>query len=111
MKPRHVYPVLALLLLALALVVIGYIGMRLQNYNEARSWHIEVRGRAPIYERSRYPYGSQSPPNPIVGYLEVGSKPDVRGMVYAEPWPYWEIQLESGERGYLFAPDVEISRK
>jgi len=111
MKPRHLYLILALLVLALSLVVIGYIGMRVQNYIEARSWHIEVKVRAPVYESSSYPYGSQSPPNSIVGYLEVGSKPDVRGMRYDEPWPYWEVQLESGKRGYLFAPDVKISRK
>ncbi len=57
------------------------------------------------------PYDSQSPPHPIIGYLEVGSKPHVRRIALVEPWPYWEVQLLSGARGYLFAPDVEVSRK
>ena len=111
MKPRYIYFVAGLLLLALVLAVAGYAGMRVQNYNEARSWHIEVKVRAPIYEKSSYPYGSQSPPNAIVGYLEVGAKPNIRSMGWAEPWPYWEVQLESGKRGYLFAPDVKVSRR
>src|SRR3989454_1172898 len=67
--------------------------------------------RAPIYANPTYPYGSQSPPNPIIGYLEVGSKPHVRRMEFVEPWPYWEVRLESGARGYLFAPDVKVSRR
>jgi hypothetical protein len=110
MKPRHIYFVLAALL-ALGLVVIGFVGTRIQSYNEARSWRIEVKVRAPVYENPTYPYGTQSRPNRIVGYLEVGSKPEVRGIAYVEPWPYWEVQLQSGARGYLFAPDVEVSRK
>ena len=57
------------------------------------------------------PYGSQSPPHPIIGYLEVGSKPHVRRIALVEPWPCREVQLLSGARGYLFAPDVEVSRK
>jgi len=111
MKPRYTYSIAGLLLLALGLVVAGYAGMRIQSYQEAHSWRIEVKVRAPVYEKSSYPYGSQSPPNPVVGYLEVGSKPDVRGMGWEEPWPYWEVQLESGARGFLFAPDVEVSRR
>jgi hypothetical protein len=111
MKPRHVYLVLVVPLLAFGLVVMGFVGMRIQSYNEARSWGIEVKVRAPVYEKPIYPYGTQSPPNRVVGYLEVGSKPDVRGMGWREPWPYWEVQLQSGARGYLFAPDVEVSRK
>jgi len=82
MKPRYAY-----LVLALGLVVVGYVVMRVQNYHEARSWNIEVKVRAPVYESSSYPYGSQSPPNAIVGYIEVGSKPDVRGMEYGKDWP------------------------
>ena len=66
--------------------------------------------RAPIYANPTYPYGSQSPPNPIIGYLEVGSKPHVRRIALVEPWPYWEVQPQSGARGYLFAPDVEVTR-
>ncbi len=46
----------------------------------------------------------------IVGYIEVGGKPDVRGITYDKPWPYWEVRLQSGQRGYLFAPDVELGR-
>src|SRR5436309_13847640 len=115
LKPRYIYVVAyvvaGLLLLASALVVVGYLGMRFQNDREALRWDIEIKVRAPIYANPSYPYGSQSPPNPIIGYLEVGSKPDVRRMEFVEPWPYWEVQLESGVRGYLFAPDVEVRRR
>ena len=103
--------VLALIFLALGLAAIGYVGMRFQSDIEALRWDIEIKVRAPIYANPTYPYGSQSPPNPIIGYLEVGSKPDVRRMEFVEPWPYWEVQLESGVRGYLFAPDVEVRRR
>ncbi len=111
MKPRPVYLVLALVLLALGLAAIGYVGMRFQSDIEALRWDIEIKVRAPTYANPTYPYGSQSPPNPIIGYLEVGSKPHVRRMGFVEPWPYWEVQLESGARGYLFAPDVKVSRR
>ena len=115
LKPRYIYVVAyvvaGLLLLASALVVVGYLGMRFQSDIEALRWDIEIKVRAPIYANPTYPYGSQSPPNPIIGYLEVGSKPDVRRMEFVEPWPYWEVQLESGVRGYLFAPDVEVRRR
>src|SRR6266403_2273929 len=111
MKARYIYLVAGLLLLASALVLVGYFGMRSQSDMEALRWDIEIKVRAPIYANPTYPYGSQSPPNPIIGYLEVGSKPHVRRMGFVEPWPYWEVQLESGARGYLFAPDVEVSRR
>jgi hypothetical protein len=106
MKTRYVC-----LLLLLSLVLGVYAVFRVQNYYEARSFDLRVKVRTPVYERSRYPYATQSPLNTIVGYLEVGSTPDVRGMTYDKPWPYWEVRLESGGTGYLFAPDVEISRK
>src|SRR6267143_2557621 len=109
MKPR--YLVAGLLLLASALVGVGYLGMRFQSNIEALRWDIEIKVRAPVYANPTYPYGSQSPPNPIIGYLEVGSKPHVRRIELVEPWPYWEVQLESGARGYLFAPDVKVSRR
>jgi hypothetical protein len=105
MKARYVY-----LVLAFAVVLGGYVALRLQNYYEARSFDIEVKVRAPVYQKSSYPYGSQSPPSLIVGYIEVGAKPDVRGITYDKPWPYWEVRLESGKTGYLFAPDVEVRR-
>jgi len=111
MKPRLVYLVLALVFLALGLAAIGYFGMRFQSNREALRWDIEIKVRAPIYANPTYPYGSQSPPNPIIGYLEVGSKPHVRRVAFVEPWPYWEVQLESGARGYLFAPDVHVTRR
>jgi hypothetical protein len=107
-KSHQVYRVVAV---ALCLGIGGYVILRVQNYHEARSWSIEIKVRTPVYETSAYPYGSQSPPNAIVGYLEVGSKPDVRAMAYDKPWPYWEVRLESGKRGYIFAPDVEAGRR
>jgi hypothetical protein len=112
MKKRYLYVVLAL-----ALLLGGYAALRVQNhyrsqnYYEARSFDIEVKVRAPVYEKSTYPYGTQSPPNPIVGYIEVGSKPDVQGITYDKPWHHWEVRLESGRTGYLFAPDVEVRGK
>ena len=106
MKTRYVY-----LSLALSLAFGGYLLLRVQNYYEARTFDLEVKARAPVYEKSSYPYGTQSPPNAIVGYLEVGSKPDVRGITYDKPWPYWEVRLESGKTGYLFAPDVQVHGK
>ena len=111
MKPRAVYLVLALVFLALAFVVVGYLGMGFQSNTEALRWDVEIKVRAPIYANPTYPYGSESPPNPIIGYLEVGSKPHVRRVAFVEPWPYWEVQLESGARGYLFAPDVAVRRR
>jgi hypothetical protein len=112
MKKRYLYVVLAL-----ALLLGGYVALRvhnhygLQNYNEARSFDIEVKVRAPVYEKSTYPYGTQSPPNPIVGYIEIGSKPDVQAITYDKPSHYWEVRLDSGKTGYLFAPDVEVRGK
>jgi hypothetical protein len=86
-------------------------GIWLYNYREAQSWLLEVRTSAPIYETDEYPYGSQSPPNRVVGYLKPGEKPDVISMGYGKDWPYWKVRLPSGERGYLFAPDVDFKRK
>ena len=105
MKPQR------LLILALGLIAVGYVVMRVENYYEARRWHIEVKVRAPVYEKSTYPYGTQSPPSPVVGYLKVGSKQDLRGVEYDEDYPHWEVRLESGKRGYLFMPDVQASQR
>jgi hypothetical protein len=111
MKRRRIYVgASALLLVASALAVIGYLRMYFQSQTEALRWNIEVKVRAPVYANPSYPYGSQSPPSSVIGYLEVGSKPHVRRVAYDDPWPYWEVPLESGLRGYLFAPDVEASR-
>lgn len=104
MRPRNVY-----LILAVSVIAAGYVVMRVENYYEARRWHIEVKVRAPVYEKPIYPYGTQSPPNPVVGYLEVGAKPDLRSVDYDKDYPYWEVRLESGKRGYLFMPDVQAS--
>ena len=110
-KRHHLYLAGGLLLFASAFVIVVYLSMGFQDNIEALRWDIEVKVRAPIYANPTYPYGSASPPNPIIGYLEVGSKPHVRRVVLVEPWPYWEVQLESGARGYLFAPDVEVRRR
>jgi hypothetical protein len=86
-------------------------GTWLYNYWEAQSWLLEIRTPAPIYETDEYPYGSQSSLNRVVGYLKPGEKPDVISMGYGKDWPYWKVRLPSGERGYLFAPDVDFKRK
>jgi hypothetical protein len=77
MKTRYVY-----IVLALAIVLGGYVALRVQNYYEARSFDIKVKVRAPVYEKSTYPYNNQSPPNAIINYIKVGSKPNVKNMTY-----------------------------
>ena len=92
MKRRRIYVgASASLLVASALAVIGYLGMYFQIQTEALRWNLEVQVRAPVYANPSYPYGSQSPPNPVIGYLEVGSKPHVRRVAYDDPWPYREV--------------------
>jgi len=110
-KRHHLYFAGGLLLLVFALAGVGLLGMLFESNIEAERWDVEVSVRAPIYANPTYPYGSESPPNSIIGYLEVGSKPHLRRIVLVEPWPYWEVRLESGERGYLFAPDVHVKRR
>lgn len=44
---------------------------------KAQSWLLEVKTRAPVYENEAYPYGSNSPPNRVVAYLQPGEKPQV----------------------------------
>lgn len=92
-------------------VAAGVGAWRVHNYYEARSWHIEVKERAPVYEDDAYPYASQSPRNRIVGYLEPGEAADVSSINYGKDYVYWKVRLKSGERGYLFSPDVEIRRE
>ena len=55
MKPRYIYLAAGLLLLASALVVVGYLGMRFQSDIEALRWDIEIKVRAPIYANPTYP--------------------------------------------------------
>jgi hypothetical protein len=99
------------LILAVILIACGYAALRLEGYYEAQRWQFDVSVRAPAYENSSYPYGSQSPPNAIVGYIEVGTQPDARSMDYGKDYPYWEVRLASGQRGYLFGPDVRVRPK
>ena len=77
-----------MLLIASAMVLAGYLAAYLQGQTEALRWNIEIKVRAPVYANPSYPYGSQSPPNPIIGYLEVGSRPHIRRVAYDDPWLY-----------------------
>jgi len=87
--------------------------LRIADYFEARSWRVSTNGNisSPIYETDNYPYGSQSPPNRVVGYLKPGEIADIVSMGYGKEWPYWKVRLQSGNRGFLFAPDVKAEKK
>jgi hypothetical protein len=110
-KRHHLYLAGGLVLFVSAFVIVVCLGIGFEGNIEALRWDVEIKVRAPIYANPTYPYGSASLPNPIIGYLEVGSKPHVRRVAFVEPWPYWEVQLESGASGYLFAPDVQVRRR
>jgi hypothetical protein len=97
------------LAIATVMAVVGVV--QLDNYWAAQNWHLEVKTRTPIYKTDDYPYGSQSLPNKVIGYLNPGEKPNILGMDYGKEWPYWIVRLSSGQKGYLFAPDVEFKRK
>lgn len=95
--------------IAVFVAVVGVV--QLVNYWGTQSWHLDVKTRAPVYETDEYPYGSQLLPNKVVGYLEPGDIPKVLAMHYGNEWPYLVVRLPSGQKGYLFAPDVELKRK
>jgi hypothetical protein len=78
---------------------------------KAQSWLLEVKIRAPVHENEAYPYGSNSPPNRVVAYLQPGEKPQVISGGFGKEWPYWKVRLPSGQTGYLFAPDVAFKQE
>ena len=97
----------------IAILVAWAIYLQVLDYFEARSWRISANGNipSPIYETDIYPYGSQSPPNQIIGYLKPGEVADIVSMGYGKEWPFWKVRLESGKRGFIFAPDVKSEKK
>ena len=99
------------LLAAVAVVSAAFGLLTLDGYYEARTWQLEAKKPAPIYETDIYPYASGSPPNRIVGYLNPGVSPEIIGMGKGKEWWYWEVRLPSGERGFIFAPDVDAKHK
>jgi hypothetical protein len=100
-------------LILILLLVTGIAFLRITNYYEAQSWKISTDGNkpSPVYETDFYPYGSQSPPNRIIGYLKPGEVADIVSMGSGKEWPFWKIRLKSGARGFVFAPDVKAEKK
>jgi hypothetical protein len=100
-------------IILILLLVAGIAYVRITDNLEARSWKISTNGNkpSPVYETDIYPYGSQSPPNRIIGYLKPGEVADIVSMGYGKEWPFWKIRLKSGERGFIFAPDVTTEKK
>jgi hypothetical protein len=84
--------------------------LELERHYQARAWRVEAKVRAPVYETAVYPYGSQSPSNRVVAYLGPGERPEVLAVDFGKEWPSWEIRLPSGQRGFLFAPDIIAER-
>lgn len=99
-------------IIVIVLLAAGAIYLSIADYYEARSWRVSTNGNipAPIYETDNYPYGSLSPPNRVVGYLKPGEVANIVSMGYGKEWPFWKVRLESGNRGFIFAPDVKSER-
>src|SRR5258706_13665021 len=83
------------------------VGCFLSGLRDA-SYQLRVEKRAPVYARGTYPYVQSPEPNEIIGYLRAGDTPEVVGMRWESKRPQWEVRLASGERGFVFFPDVDI---
>lgn len=83
----------------------------LHDHWETQRWVLGSVNRAPVYETDEYPYATASVPNRIVGYLEPGQVPKVLSMGADKYWPHWKVVLPSGQKGYIFAPDINARRR
>ena len=83
----------------------------LHQRSEAQHWILTSVNRTPVNETDEYPYATASVPNRVVGHLEPGQVPEVLSMGADKYWPHWKVVLPSGQKGYIFAPDINARRR